>query len=136
MIRNAEYLFQLLGSMKVQSSSPVVLDADTVDVAIRVSLVKFFNSPGVLQNVLEHTRTLRLYPRPVVAFQVNSFLMSRARDGEPPPFLRKLVRTQAVEYFIEWALKPSNVAFERINTGMINFYCRNLTQKLRIILFV
>ncbi|XP_022664675.1 MAP kinase-activating death domain protein-like isoform X3 [Varroa destructor] len=114
----SEYFSQLLGSMKVQSSSPVVLDADTVDVAIRVSLVKFFNSPGVLQNVLEHTRTLRLYPRPVVAFQVNSFLMSRARDGEPPPFLRKLVRTQAVEYFIEWALKPSNVAFERINTGI------------------
>lgn len=104
--------------MKGRNSASLVLDADTVDVAIRVSLVKFFNSSGVLQNVLEHTRTLRLYPRPVVAFQVNSFLMSRAeKNGEPPPFLRKLVRTQAVEYFIEWALKPSNVAFERINTG-------------------
>ena len=52
-------------------------DADSVDIAARVALVKFFNSPNVLANFSEHTRTLRLYPRPVVAFQTNSFLRSR-----------------------------------------------------------
>ena len=52
-------------------------DADSVDIAARVATVKFFNSPNVLANFTEHTRTLRLYPRPVVAFQTNSFLRSR-----------------------------------------------------------
>ena len=52
-------------------------DADCVDVAARVATVKFFNSTNVLANFTEHTRTLRLYPRPVVAFQTNSFLRSR-----------------------------------------------------------
>ena len=52
-------------------------DADSVDIAARVALVKFFNSPNVLANFSEQTRTLRLYPRPVVAFQTNSFLRSR-----------------------------------------------------------
>jgi hypothetical protein len=33
--------------------------------------VRFFNSPNVLANFNEHTRTLRLYPRPVVACQVD-----------------------------------------------------------------
>ena len=44
-------------------------DVDSVDVATRVAMVRFFNSPNVLGNFAEHTRTLRLYPRPVVAFQ-------------------------------------------------------------------
>ena len=44
--------------------------ADSVDVATRVAMVRFFNSPNILANFAEHTRTLRLYPRPVVAFQV------------------------------------------------------------------
>ena len=52
-------------------------DVDTVDIACRVAFVKFFNSANVLGNFSEHTRTLRLYPRPVVAFQSNSFLRSR-----------------------------------------------------------
>ena len=37
--------------------------------------VKFFNSPNVLSNFVDHTRTLRLYPRPVVAFQVGFILI-------------------------------------------------------------
>ena len=52
-------------------------DADSVDIAVRVATVRFFNSPNLLANFTEHTRTLRLYPRPVVAFQTNSFLRSR-----------------------------------------------------------
>ena len=52
-------------------------DADSVDIAARAATVKFFNSANVLANFTEHTRTLRLYPRPVVAFQTNSFLRSR-----------------------------------------------------------
>ena len=36
--------------------------------------VRFFDSPNVLANFSDHTRTLRLYPRPIVAFQTGSFL--------------------------------------------------------------
>ena len=52
-------------------------DVDSVDVATRVAMVRFFNSPFLLANFTEHTRTIKLYPRPVVAFQINSFLQSR-----------------------------------------------------------
>ncbi|XP_039651236.1 MAP kinase-activating death domain protein [Perca fluviatilis] len=54
-------------------------DVDSVDVATRVAMVRFFNSPNVLQGFQMHTRTLRLFPRPVVAFQCTSFLASRPR---------------------------------------------------------
>lgn len=54
-------------------------------------MVRFFNSQNVLANFTEHTRTLRLYPRPVVAFQINSFLRSRPRAT---PFLSLFARTQ------------------------------------------
>ena len=53
--------------------------------------VRFFNSPNILGNFTEHTRTLRLYPRPVVAFQMNSFLKSRPLKTM---FTSKLARTQ------------------------------------------
>lgn len=68
-------------------------DVDSVDIATRIAMVRFFNSPGVLANFMEHTRTLRLYPRPVVAFQVNSFLHSRPKFSY---FLSKFVRTQVL----------------------------------------
>lgn len=90
-------------------------DADAVDVAVRVAMVRFFNSHEVLANFIEHTRTIRLYPRPVVSFQKSSFLQSRS---SPSQFLMKLVETQAVEYMAEWALCPDNVAFQRIQTGV------------------
>ncbi|XP_064482372.1 MAP kinase-activating death domain protein-like [Ornithodoros turicata] len=93
-------------------------DVDSVDVATRIAMVRFFNSGGVLAHFMEHTRTLRLYPRPVVAFQVNSFLHSRGIKASP--FLRKLVRTQAVEFYAEWSLCPTNVAFHRVHTGVFD----------------
>lgn len=93
-------------------------DVDSVDVATRIAMVRFFNSTGVLAHFMEHTRTLRLYPRPVVAFQVNSFLHSHG--GKVSLFLRKLVRTQAVEFFAEWSLCPTNVAFLRVHTGVFD----------------
>ncbi|XP_054268868.1 MAP kinase-activating death domain protein isoform X4 [Macrosteles quadrilineatus] len=92
-------------------------DVDSVDVATRVAMVRFFNSQNLLANFTEHTRTLRLYPRPVVALQTNSFLRSRPRAS---PFLNKFARTQAVEFLAEWALTPSNVAFLRVHTGMFD----------------
>ncbi|KAG8190369.1 hypothetical protein JTE90_022014 [Oedothorax gibbosus] len=92
-------------------------DVDSVDVATRIAMVRFFNSPGVLANFMEHTRTLRLYPRPVVAFQVNSFLHSRPKMSH---FVHKFVRTQAVEFFAEWSLSPTNVAFLRVHTGVFD----------------
>ena len=90
-------------------------DVDSVDVATRVAMVRFFNSQNLLANFTEHTRTLRLYPRPVVAFQINSFLRSRPRTSI---FLDRFARTQAVEFLAEWSLTPSNVAFLRVQTGV------------------
>ncbi|XP_076175443.1 rab3 GDP-GTP exchange factor isoform X3 [Ptiloglossa arizonensis] len=90
-------------------------DVDSVDIATRVAMVRFFTSQNLLANFTEHTRTLRLYPRPVVAFQINSFLRSRPRTSH---FLNKFARTQAVEFLAEWSLTPSNVAFLRVQTGV------------------
>ncbi|KFP72451.1 MAP kinase-activating death domain protein [Acanthisitta chloris] len=92
-------------------------DVDSVDVATRVAMVRFFNSPNVLQGFQMHTRTLRLFPRPVVAFQANSFLASRPKQTS---FADKLSRTQAVEYFGEWSLNPTNYAFQRIHNNMFD----------------
>ncbi|KYO21745.1 MAP kinase-activating death domain protein isoform D [Alligator mississippiensis] len=92
-------------------------DVDSVDVATRVAMVRFFNSANVLQGFQMHTRTLRLFPRPVVAFQANSFLASRPKQT---PFADKLSRTQAVEYFGEWSLNPTNYAFQRIHNNMFD----------------
>ncbi|KAB7507524.1 MAP kinase-activating death domain protein [Armadillidium nasatum] len=97
--------------------SPLIYgnDVDSVDIATRVAMVKFLNSQNLLANFTEHTRTLRLYPRPVVAFQINSFLRSRPRSS---PFLNVFARTQAVEFLAEWSLTPNNMAFLRVNTGV------------------
>uniref|UniRef100_A0A8C6RHG6 MAP kinase-activating death domain protein n=1 Tax=Nannospalax galili TaxID=1026970 RepID=A0A8C6RHG6_NANGA len=92
-------------------------DVDSVDVATRVAMVRFFNSANMLQGFQMHTRTLRLFPRPVVAFQAGSFLASRPRQT---PFAEKLARTQAVEYFGEWILNPSNYAFQRIHNNVFD----------------
>lgn len=112
-------------------------DVDSVDVATRVAMVsysnsnffctdfnhpsnlqvRFFNSQNLLANFSEHTRTLRLYPRPVVAFQINSFLRSRPRASQ---FLNRFARTQAVEFLAEWSLTPTNVAFQRVHTGVLD----------------
>ncbi|XP_030845012.1 MAP kinase-activating death domain protein isoform X3 [Strongylocentrotus purpuratus] len=90
-------------------------DVDAVDVATRVAMAKFLNAPDVLGNLTEHTRTLRLYPRPVVAFQVQTFLSSRPNRS---PFTDHLASTQAIEYFGECSLNPLNVTFLRIQTGV------------------
>ena len=88
-----------LDSSATAACAPLVFgnDVDSVDVAARTAVVRvwnlvvdnsvpspqlfpaqvrFLNSASVLANLTEHTRTLRLYPRPVVAFQYNSFLRS------------------------------------------------------------
>ena len=86
-------------------------DVDSVDIATRVAMVRFFNSQNLLANFAEHTRTLRLYPRPVVAFQINSFLRSRPRAG---PFLHKFARTQ-VKF-------EEDIKFYYINKELISFF--------------
>ncbi|XP_070565661.1 MAP kinase-activating death domain protein-like isoform X2 [Ptychodera flava] len=108
-------------------------DVDSVDIATRVAMVKFFNSPNIMANFVEHTRTLRLHPRPVVAFQMNQFLQSRAHRSQ---FIDRLSKTQAVEFFAEWSLNPTNVAFLRVHTGVYDpqligdkpkWYCAQLS---------
>ncbi|KAL6724495.1 hypothetical protein Aduo_019382 [Ancylostoma duodenale] len=91
------------------------VDADIVDVSCRVAMVKFFNSPNVFGDFSEHTRTLRLYPRPVVALQSESFLRSRPQCTQ---FITDLCRTQAVEYFAECCLCPKNETFVRVQAGI------------------
>ena len=90
----------------------VVLDTDEIDVAVRVAMIHFFNGPNIFSNFSEHTRTLRLYPRPVVALQVDSFLRSRPIHT---PFTDALCKTQSVEYFAECSLCPGTIkiAFNR-----------------------
>jgi hypothetical protein len=108
-------------------------DVDSVDVATRITWVQFLTSKNCLGNFNEHTRTLRLYPRPVVAFQYNSFIRSRPIKSN---FIIKLAKTQAVEFLAEWSLCPSNVAYLRIQTGIFDpsligdkpkWYCRYLS---------
>jgi hypothetical protein len=66
-------------------------DVDSVDVATRITMVQFISSKNILGNFNEHTRTLRLYSRPVVAFQYNSFIRSRPIKSN---FIIKLAKTQ------------------------------------------
>ncbi len=119
----------------IQSFNPLIYgnDVDSVDVATRITMVQFLTSKNILGNFNEHTRILRLYPRPVVAFQYNSFIRSRPIKSN---FIIKLGRSQAVEYLAEWSLCPSNVAYLRIQTGIFDpsligdkakWYCRYLT---------
>ncbi|CAG5097112.1 Oidioi.mRNA.OKI2018_I69.XSR.g14937.t1.cds [Oikopleura dioica] len=107
---------------KVQESYIYGNDVECVDVATRVAMIRFFDSPGVLRGAHKHMRTLRLYPRPVVAFQADCFLQSIESENQTPvledSFISKLSRTQAVEYLGEWSLSPSNVAFMRIQNGI------------------
>ena len=117
-----------------KSFNPLIYgnDVDSVDVATRITMVQFLTSKNCLANFSEHTRTLRLYPRPVVAFQYNSFIRSRPTKSN---FIIRLAKTQAVEFLAEWSLSPSNVAYLRIQTGMFDpsligdkakWYCRYL----------
>ena len=69
-------------------------DVDSIDVATRVAMVRFFNSPNILGNFNEHTRTLRLHPRAVVAFQYTSFIRSRPVKSA---FIVRLAKTQVNE---------------------------------------
>ncbi|VDO68256.1 unnamed protein product, partial [Onchocerca flexuosa] len=90
------------------------MDSDAVDIAVRVAMIRFFNSANVFANFCEHTRTLRLYPRPVVALQTESFLRSRPQFTQ---FIAELCKTQAVEYFAESSLCPHNETYVRVQAG-------------------
>ncbi|XP_069132028.1 MAP kinase-activating death domain protein-like isoform X6 [Argopecten irradians] len=125
-IKNLDALAQNPDTMKRRESfssqtgfNPLIYgnDVDSVDVATRVAMIRFFNSSNTLGNFTEHTRTLRLYPRPVVAFQMYSFLKSRPARTH---FTARLARTQAVEYYAEWSLCPKNVVFLRVQTSVFD----------------
>ncbi|VDK76803.1 unnamed protein product [Dibothriocephalus latus] len=115
-----------LDSVKPQSSEPLdshegfdplsfEANQDSINVAIRVAMVLFFHSPNILGGLTEFTRTVRMYPRPVVAFQYERFMKSRL---EPSPFTIVVAKTQAVEYFAEWSLFPENEVYRRIASGV------------------
>lgn len=77
--------------------------------------IKFFNSPNIFANFSEHCRTLRLYPRPVVALQADSFLRSRPMQSN---LIQELCKTQSVEYFAECSLCPRNETYVRVQMGI------------------
>jgi len=116
-VKNFESFFSQVKSKDqiIQSFSPVIYgnDVDSVDVATRITMVQFLTSKNILGSFNEHTRILRLYPRPVVAFQYNIFIRSRPIKSN---FIIKLGKSQAVEYLTEWSLCPDNTAYLRIQT--------------------
>ncbi|KRY91174.1 MAP kinase-activating death domain protein, partial [Trichinella pseudospiralis] len=71
--------------------SSCVVDPDEIDINLRIAMVRFFDSPNILGNFSEHTRTLRLYPRPVVALLPDSLIKSRTI---PSVFVRDFLQTQ------------------------------------------
>lgn len=104
------------GTQPTDFEANVVLDTDEIDVAVRIAMIHFFNGPNIFAHFTEHSRTLRLYPRPVVALQTESFLRSRPIHTE---FTDALCKTQSVEYFAESSLCPLNEAYVRVQTGTI-----------------
>lgn len=92
-------------------------DIDSVDIAVRAALVKFFSSHNVLGNLMHFTRILRLYPRPVVAFLKHQFLNSRE---DKSGFLCALIETQAVEYYAEWMVNPDNSVYRKVENGILD----------------
>uniref|UniRef100_A0A1I8BUI1 MAP kinase-activating death domain protein n=1 Tax=Meloidogyne hapla TaxID=6305 RepID=A0A1I8BUI1_MELHA len=105
------------GNELLENGANSTIDGDEVDVKCRVAMIHFYSGPNVFANFSEHTRTIRLYPRPVVALQVDSFLRSRGQNNE---FISELCKTQAVEYFAECSLCPPNETYVRIQTGVIS----------------
>ena len=94
--------------------------------------VRFFNSPNILGNFTEHTRTLRLYPRPVVAFQLYSFMKSRPQRTH---FTARLARTQvgwaqftahfscSLVYFSSAFIVPSHYFKVSVFSGFLQIVC-------------
>ena len=95
MLNDKSYIMSTNNSTSLPTTSynPFIYgnDIDSVDIATRVAMVRFFNSPNILGNFNEHTRTLRLHPRAVVAFQYNSFIRSRPVKSA---FIIRLAKTQ------------------------------------------
>ncbi|CAH8562189.1 unnamed protein product [Heterobilharzia americana] len=105
------------GALELSKFDPLLytLTRDSIDVAIRICMILFFNTSNVLGEFTDHIRTLRLFPRPVVAFQYESFMKSRPR---PCLFTSMLAKTQAVEYFAESSICAQNEAYQRISSGV------------------
>ncbi|CAK9292511.1 unnamed protein product [Gordionus sp. m RMFG-2023] len=103
---------------KIAATIPTIAyvnDMDIVDMATRIAMVRFFDSPNMFAHFEDHCHILRLYPRPVVAFQIDSFIKSRPH---PTRFVYELAKTQAFEFFAEWSLCPNNAAFQRVKIGV------------------
>lgn len=95
-VKNFESFFSQQSRDQIsQSFNPLIYgnDVDSVDVATRITFVQLLTSKNILGSFNEHTRILRLYPRPVVAFQYNSFIRSRPIKSN---FVVKMGRTQVV----------------------------------------
>lgn len=100
MLNDKSYVMPVNNTIPLSTTSynPFIYgnDVDSVDIATRVAMVRFFNSPNILGNFNEHTRTLRLHPRAVVAFQYSSFVRSRPVKSA---FIIRLAKTQVKRIF-------------------------------------
>ncbi|KOB76445.1 Uncharacterized protein OBRU01_02082 [Operophtera brumata] len=83
-------------------------DVDSVDVATRVAMVRFFNSQNILANFMEHTRTLRLYPRPMKADQIQKALKVQVRRT---PLSATLFRRWFLRTYHQVYSPPSSLMF-------------------------
>ncbi|VDP71139.1 unnamed protein product [Echinostoma caproni] len=115
-LHQVNQLFRNPSTKTVTGYNPLAFISDeaSTSVATRVSMVLFLLTKNILGGLSEYTRTLRLYPRPVVAFQFERFMRSRPR---PCLFTSMLAKTQAVEFFAEYSLCSQNEAFQRIEAG-------------------
>lgn len=91
-----------------------------VDVLIRLAFVEFLFCPDMMGLLENHLTIYRLFPRPVVSLKRTSFIndyMVRKGDKNTDEFINTFMRSQSVEYYLEWSLNPNNRAFEEIRKG-------------------
>ena len=56
--------------------------------------VNFFVSPNLLENFTEHTKVIRLYPRPIVTIKTKSYMNTRPKDQGNSSFLTTFSTSQ------------------------------------------
>ncbi|KAL5252649.1 hypothetical protein ACHWQZ_G015437 [Mnemiopsis leidyi] len=91
-------------------------DLNTIDVEIRVAMIKFFMSTNVLGKFKQHLRIVKLFPRPITYLQKNAFLRN-CSTGKPSLFLQRLSETSCLQAFGESEVCPLNTVVHRILSG-------------------
>ena len=59
----------------------IVLSNLLSTISIKILQVNFFMSPNLLLNFTDHTKVVRLYPRPIVTIKTNSFMNTKPNNS-------------------------------------------------------